>query len=52
MRSVLHPGSLQEMTTVDRASVINDAFAFLRAGLLKLDKVFDLVLYVQGEVWQ
>uniref|UniRef100_A0A1I7SE92 Aminopeptidase n=1 Tax=Bursaphelenchus xylophilus TaxID=6326 RepID=A0A1I7SE92_BURXY len=36
------------IATVDRAVIINDAFAFVKAGYLKLDVAFDLVSYVEA----
>ncbi|KAI6182856.1 Aminopeptidase [Aphelenchoides bicaudatus] len=34
------------LSTIERASVINDMFAFLKAGYLDVDTVFDLIQYV------
>ena len=38
------------LTIVDRASLINDAFAFLNSGHLSIDVVFELIEYTTGNV--
>jgi hypothetical protein len=36
------------ISTIERASIINDMFAFLRSGHLSIDTVFSLIEYVAG----
>jgi hypothetical protein len=37
-----------EISTIERASVMNDMFAFLKSGHLNVDVLFDLIQYVSG----
>jgi hypothetical protein len=38
------------LSTIERSSIINDMFAFLKAGYLEVDTVFDLIQYVAGKL--
>ncbi|CAD5207452.1 unnamed protein product [Bursaphelenchus okinawaensis] len=36
-----------QLTLIDRAVIMNDAFAFVKAGYLSIEMAFDLILYVE-----
>jgi hypothetical protein len=37
------------ISTIERASIMNDGFAFLKSGYLPIDTVFNLIQYVSGK---